>query len=417
MGEGSQVYRSVFKIFVSLALALGLTTAVVSTTSAAQAAPASAGVSRAAVDCSSEQSTLDTLRAKRKVTKQKLAKAKRIKKRTVAKLRRAKANDNRARVIKLKRKVRKLNRQIKMLNRRLRNQSRAVQAAKAVLAECQNGTGGAQSPIQDLCDTVPQLQPLCDAIGGGALPGLGTDSPLQSLCDAVAQLQPLCDAAGGSGLPTDLSALGELLQPVLDLLGLGDLLGGGGDGLPSLDALCGAGLPLPAAICDALGGEGVPTDLPLDQLCTQLPGLQALCDALEGGGLPTDPSALTDLLQPIFDVLGIGGLLDDILGGGLGGLPTLGSLCGTGLPLPAEICDALGGEGIPTDVPLDQVCAALSVVQPLCDALEGGGLPADPEDLTGLLSPILDALGLGDLLDDLLGGLLGGGILPRQAAA
>ncbi|NYJ02118.1 hypothetical protein HNR19_002816 [Nocardioides thalensis] len=400
------MYRCVFKIFVSLALALGLTTVVVSTTSAAHAAPASAGVTRAAADCSAEQSTLDSIRAKRKATKQKLAKAKRIKKRTAVQLRRAKANDNRARVIKLKRKMKKLTRQIRKLTRRVHNQNRAVQAAKAVLAECQD-SGGTGSPIQDLCPPLPQA--LCDGLGG-AIPGGSADSPLQALCDAVPQLQPLCDAAGGAGLPTELGALTDLLQPLLDAAGLGDLLGGG---LPSLDALCGAGLPLPAGICDALGGEGVPTELPLDQVCEQLPGLQALCDALEGGGLPTDPAALTGLLQPIFDALGIGDLLGGLLGGGL---PTLDSLCGTGLPLTTEICEAMGGAGVPTELPLDQVCEQLPGLQALCDALEGGGLPTNPEALTGLLEPILEALGLGDLIDDLLGGLLGG-ILGRQAAA
>lgn len=389
------MYRCVFKIFVSLALALGLTTVVVGTTSAAQAAPA--GVTRAAADCSAEQSALDTIRAKRKVTKQKLAKAKRIKKRTAVKLRRAKANDNRARVIKLKRKMKRLDRQVRTLTRRLKNQNRGVQAAMSVLAECQN-SGGTDNPIQVLCPPLPQV--LCDGLGG-QIPGGSAASPIQDLCDAVPQLQPLCDAAGG-GLPTDLGALTDLLGPLLGAISLGDLL--------PVQSLCDAGVP--TQVCDALALEGgLPTTASLSELCTALPQLAPLCAAAEGG-LPTDLGALTELLQPLLDLLGLG----DLLGGGL----TLQSLCDAGIP--QQICDALGGAAAPGDVSLDTFCGLVTAAQPLCDAFTGAGgaLPTDADALVALLeplAPVLDALGVGSVLDQLIDDLLGGILCPLLCRA
>ena len=76
---------------------------------------------------------------------------------------------------------------------------------------------------------------------------------------------------------------------------------------------------MPQSVCDgltALAGGGRPSDLSLQQRCDAVPETQPLCDAANGpGGLPTDPSALTDLLTPILETLGLDQLLCDLLGG------------------------------------------------------------------------------------------------------
>jgi len=310
------------KIFVSLALALGLTTAVVGTSSAAQAAPAT-GVTRAAAACQAERAVLDSARAKRQGTKQRLTRAQRARKRTAVQLRRAKANGNQARTVRLQRKLRGIDRRLTVLQRRSRNQARAVQAAREVLAECVNGTGGAESPIQDLCDAgLPQA--LCDTLGG-LVPGGGPASPLQAVCDALTPLQPLCDAAD-RGLPSSPAALFDVVRPLLSAAGLDtliaiveDLLAGG----RTLQALCDAGLP--QQVCEALAGD-LPTSISVDAFCEavgSLPGARQFCTAVAGAGLPS-PDVLMDLVQPIIDALGLRDLLrdllDDLLGGLLGGL-------------------------------------------------------------------------------------------------
>ncbi|HWJ83212.1 MAG TPA: hypothetical protein VNS55_13330 [Nocardioides sp.] len=79
--------------------------------------------------------------------------------------------------------------------------------------------------IQALCDAgVPQS--VCDGLAGLAGGGLPSDLSLQQLCDAQPDAQPLCDAVNTDGGLPDLTTLTTLLGPILDLLGLGGLLGG-----------------------------------------------------------------------------------------------------------------------------------------------------------------------------------------------
>ena len=167
--------------------------------------------------------------------------------------------------------------------------------------------GGGLPDIQALCDAgVPQQ--ICDALAGEA-GGLPTDVTIDELCDAVPEAQPLCDAfAGGTPDPTTLLAV---LEDVLIAMGLGDLLGGG---LPDIQALCDAGVP--QQICDALAGEagGLPTDVTIDELCEAVPEAQPLCDAFAGG--TPDATTLLAVLEGVLLALGLGDLLDL-----LGGLP------------------------------------------------------------------------------------------------
>ncbi|HWJ83211.1 MAG TPA: hypothetical protein VNS55_13325 [Nocardioides sp.] len=290
------MHRALIKMIVSLALAAGLTISVVAATEgAASAAPKTAA---AAATCSTEQANYDSAVAHKQTIQHKLKKARHA-------LRVAKRHHNRA-------KVRKLRHRIHRLERRLDSAKSRVASTRTSLETCQAG-GGTSSPIQSLCDQgVPQ--PVCDGLG--ALAGGGSGASFQQLCDAAPQAQPLCDAAAGGGFPSDPSQFAGLLTPVLDALGLGALSGGG---LPSdftsIQALCDAGAP--QAVCDGLAGAaggGVPSDLSLQQLCDAASQAQPLCDAVNsGGGIPTDPTALTDLLGPVLDALGLGGLL----GGGL----------------------------------------------------------------------------------------------------
>jgi hypothetical protein len=273
------MHRALIRMLVALALAAGLTFAVVGTTAgnASAAQPA-----RAAGSCSTEQSNYNAALAHKHAVKHKLKKAKHA-------LKQAKRHHNKA-------KVRHLRKKVHRLYHRLQVAEKKAEAARAKLNECKAG-GGTSSPIQTLCDAgVPQ--PVCDALAGLAGGGLPSDVSLDTLCTQVPQAQPLCDAAAGSGLPTDPSALTDLL---------GQIPGLPGGGLPSdftsIQVLCDSGVPQP--VCDGLAlltgglGGGVPSDLSLQQLCDAVPQAQPVCDAANAGTLPTDPTALLDLLSGV----------------------------------------------------------------------------------------------------------------------
>ena len=274
------MHRALIRMFVALALAAGLSFAVVGTT--AGNATAAQPAARATGSCTTEQSNYDAALAHKHVVKHKLKKAKHA-------LRVAKHHHNRA-------KVRHLRKKVHRLYHRLQAAEAKAESARAALNTCKNG-GGTSSPIQTLCDSgVPQ--PVCDALAGLAGGGLPSDVSLDTLCTQVPQAQPLCDAAAGSGLPTDPSALAGLL---------GQIPGLPGGGLPSdftsIQAICDAGVPQP--VCDGLAlltgglGGGVPSDLSLQQLCDAVPQAQPICDAANAGPLPSDPSALLDLLSGV----------------------------------------------------------------------------------------------------------------------
>ena len=234
-------YRAVLGVVVALGLGLGAAAVITSTSTNAAAS---------AVDCSVQQSTYDAAVAHQRAVKHKLVKAQRQLKRAKRALRRAVAAGDVAKAHKLAKKVRKLKRLVKRLKHRYSVARDQTAAAHTALATCLASTPPPTSPttptttkpttptttaptpvpIQTLCDAgIPQA--VCDALAGLAGGGLPSDVSLDALCDAAPQLQPLCDAANGpGGLPTDPAALTDLLAPLLDLVGLGDLLGGG---LPS----------------------------------------------------------------------------------------------------------------------------------------------------------------------------------------
>ncbi|GAA3825162.1 hypothetical protein [Nocardioides panacisoli] len=410
--------RHACRLVIGFAVALAMTFTTAAVAGTANAAPAAAPApAAAAVNCSSQQAAYNAALAHQRELGTKLHRAKARLKVAKHQLHKAQRHHQAAKVHRLKAKVKKLKKRVHRLYNQRQTARTATQAAHTALTTCQaggGGGGGTGDPIQSLCDAgIPQA--VCDALAGLVGGGLPSDLSLQALCDAVPQLQPICDAAGGGGLPTDPSALTDLLKPLLDAIGLGDLLGGGlPSDLTSIQALCDAGAPQP--VCDALAGlagGGLPSDVSLQALCDAVPQAQALCDAVNGGGLPSDPTDLTALLSPVLDALGLGGLL--------GGLPlseltSIQAICDAGAP--QQICDALAGEvpggaGLPSAVTLQQLCDAAPEAQSLCDAVNGGGLPSDPTALTGLLTPVLQGLGLGNLLD-LLGGILPP---PGRAAA
>ncbi|MCX6400524.1 MAG: hypothetical protein NTX33_11415 [Propionibacteriales bacterium] len=80
------------------------------------------------------------------------------------------------------------------------------------------------------------------------------------------------------------------------------------------------------------------------------------------------------------------------------------TLCDAGVP--QEICDILAGlvPGGSTASPLALLCSSAPQAAPLCDLISTGTAP-DPADLLDVVNTVLVALGLGGLLDDLLGGL------------
>ncbi len=206
--------RSLFRIVLGLAIAVGLSFAIVGPRSASAAPVAPTAVSSqatqaAAADCSDQQQRVRSVRSKLSAAKQALRKAKR-------QLRGAKANHNAAKVQRLKKRVRTLQRRI----RRLRN---SLGSARAALYSCQNQSAGTDSPIQALCDAgVPQN--VCDELAA-LVPGGGTPDgvSLDALCTAVPEAQPICDAfAGGTPDPTTLLTI---VQGVLLSLGLPGLPG------------------------------------------------------------------------------------------------------------------------------------------------------------------------------------------------
>jgi hypothetical protein len=324
--------RHACRLVIGFAVALAMTFTTAAVAGTAEAAPAPAA---AAVDCSSQQAAYDAALAHQHQLGTKLHNAKAKLRIAKHKLHKAQRHHQAAKVHRLKAKVKNLRKRVHRLYHQRQLARTATQNAHTALLTCQaggggGGGGGSSDPIQSLCDAgIPQA--VCDALAGLVGGGLPSDLSLQALCDAVSALQPICDAADGGGLPTDPAALTALLQPLLDPLGLGDLLGGGlPSDLTSIQALCDAGAP--QTVCDALAGlagGGLPSDVSLQALCDAVPQAQSLCDAVNGGGLPSDPTDLTALRAPVLDALGLGGLL--------GGLPlseltSIQALCDAGAP-------------------------------------------------------------------------------------
>lgn len=333
--------RAVLGVAVALALALAAAAVITSTTTD------SAGATTAS-DCSVQQATYDAALSHQQVVKHKLATARHQLKRAKRALRHAVATGHVAKAHKLAKKVRKLKKKVARLKHSYSVARDQTSTARSALETCLASTPTTPTspsttkpttptttkpttptttpagplPIQALCDAgLPQA--VCDALARLAGGGLPSDISLDALCTAVPQFQTICDAAGGGTLPTDPTALTALLQPILDLLGLGDLLGGGllPSDLTSVQALCDAGAP--QEVCDALAGlaGGTPDGVTLAALCSAAPQAQPLCDLVDGGGtLPTDPQALADLLTPVLQALGLDALLDQLLCGLLGGV-------------------------------------------------------------------------------------------------
>lgn len=231
--------RALFKIFIGLAVAFGLTFASAPVATAAPSADRLAAA--AAPDCTVQQSAhakatnahtaaaADAKAANHKVKKfkKKIKKAK-------------KADAPRKKIKKLKKKLKKAKKARTAKVAYARTVAVTTTYTSSALSRCQTGAPatGNNSPIQALCDAgVPQ--PLCDALAG-LIPGGSTANPIGLLCAQFPQAQPLCDLIG-AGLPTDPADLLDLIEGLLVTLGLGDLLDtiGLGDllGTLGLDAL------------------------------------------------------------------------------------------------------------------------------------------------------------------------------------
>ena len=264
------MHRALFKMFIGLAVALGLTFTTASVASAAptaEAAPAAAQLASCPAEGQALTKAYNNYAAANAYVAAADAKVKKLKK----KLKKAKKHHAPAKKIKkLKKKLKKA-KKAKRAGIAYRNQTVAnYNAAYSAYAACQGRPGAVppatpQLPVQALCDAVPQLQPLCDALGGALDPLMST---FDQLCAAApAEAQGLCDALK-QGL-TDPTGLVEILKATLINLGLGsvvtplepvldgldsvlDLLAGGLPGLPSIpglptgaNPLCSLGLPLP----------------------------------------------------------------------------------------------------------------------------------------------------------------------------
>ncbi|GAB3858129.1 hypothetical protein GCM10028801_17620 [Nocardioides maradonensis] len=276
------MYRTLTKILVSLALALGLS--LVAGTAASQAATTTTASSTAANPCTTQHNRVNHAKKAVKKAKKALKKAKHTHK--AAKIKKAK--------------------------KRLAKAKKSLRNAQKALKRCQSstsgggtggtggGTGGGTTPgapsLQALCDAgVPQT--VCDTLAqltGSLSP---SSLPLDQFCTSVPQAADLCNALKGGA---DASTLTNLVTTLLNTLGLGS-------SAPSLQSLCDAGVP--QAVCDGLAqyaGSLSPSSLPLDQFCTSVPQAADLCSALKGGA---DPSTLTSLLTNLLTTLGLGNLI------------------------------------------------------------------------------------------------------------
>lgn len=224
------MYRALTKIFVALALAMGLTYAVAGT---ATAAPAERQVVGRAASCSAEQSNAaraQTLyrNAVRAANKARAAykKAQRVERKAASKKAKKRAH---VKTVKARKKV------VATKRNASASKNRAVAASQAY-NKCRAGNNPSPqpsptaSPIQALCNAgIPQV--VCDTLAQ-LIPQGSTTSPLSQLCSAAPQTQQLCDlllsgpsiSAGDlqivldqvvDGLPDPLNIL---LKPVLDLL-------------------------------------------------------------------------------------------------------------------------------------------------------------------------------------------------------
>ncbi|MBM7515525.1 hypothetical protein [Nocardioides nitrophenolicus] len=262
------MHRALFKMFIGLAVALGLTFTTASVSSAAPAAPAR---QEPAADCSAQGQALtkayNNYGAANAYVAAADAKVKKFKK----KLKKAKKHHAPAKKItKLKKKLKKA-KKAKRAGIAYRNQTvAAYNGAYAAYATCKGRPNAAppatpELPVQALCDLVPQLQPLCDAFGSALDPLMTTFDTFCAM--APAEAKPLCDALK-AGL-TNPTGLVDILRATLSNLGLGTAV----DALdPVLDLL--------DTILKTLGG-GLPGGLPSIPGLPSLPGLPGA-----GGGNP-----------------------------------------------------------------------------------------------------------------------------------
>jgi len=254
MPRPSRSVRLVLAGLLSTALAFGVSTtgaqAVSLTSSVNRAAPTAACTNAQAQDASAA-SIVEKKTKKFKKAKRAFKRAKRVFNRqpTVQhrkELRQAKAAKNKA-----KRKLRAA-------------QERRQQTATNVAIFCATPDGTPTpaptpvSPIQPLCEAIPELQPLCDATSAGST------SPLQPLCDAIPELAGLCAVTPGSlsdpaaleallnqlnfaGLPADtlLAIVANIVVDIAsgDFAGVADQLGMTPEALENL--LRAIGIPIP----------------------------------------------------------------------------------------------------------------------------------------------------------------------------
>jgi hypothetical protein len=202
------MHRAMIKIFVSLALALGLTfTMSPSNADAATHVAHSAARATTPSACANQQAWVNS-------AKHNLARTQRVLRKTQA------AHHQRHHAAKVKAAKKHVAKAKHRLARSKHNRDVCVRNHQPATP-----TVTTASPVQALCDAgVPQA--ICDALAGLAAGApSASDLNFASLCTQVPGAQALCDAisgAAGSGL--DLSALQGVLTTVLNTVGLGDLL-------------------------------------------------------------------------------------------------------------------------------------------------------------------------------------------------
>lgn len=262
------MHRALFKMFIGLAVALGLT---FTTAPVASATPAAAAQQEAAAAaCTGEGQALTKAYNNYAAANAYVAAADKKVKKLKKKLKKAKKHHAPAKKIKkLKKKLKKA-KKAKRAGVAYRNQAIAqYNASYSAYAACKGRPAAVppatpELPVQALCDAIPDLQPLCDALGGALDPLMST---FDQLCAAApAEAKQLCDAlkAGFS----DPAGLVEILKSTLTGLGLGDVVTALD---PVLDAL--------DSVLDLLAG-GLPTGLP------SIPGLPTGSNPLCSLGLP-----------------------------------------------------------------------------------------------------------------------------------
>ncbi|GAA3522639.1 hypothetical protein [Nocardioides daeguensis] len=271
------MHRALFKMFLGLAVALGLT---FTTASVASATPVAAAA-QAAPNCTTQQTTYNSANGNYNAANAYVAAADAKVKKLKKKLKKAKKHHAPVKKVKkLKKKLKKA-KKARAAGIAYRDQAAAQRnSATVALTTCwrQSAPTSTASPIQSLCDAIPELQPVCDALGN--LPGVGgAGASFDTLCTAVPQMQPLCDAISGGGLtdPAQLAGLVDILKSTLTSLGLGAVVDALAPVLDLVDTLLGllAG-GIPSGDLPSLPGlPGLPTGSD-NPLCAILP-LPGVC--------------------------------------------------------------------------------------------------------------------------------------------